>query len=45
MIREEVYQMALLDLQTMEISAEAERGGKSAASKGCSHTSLLLCFS
>ena len=36
--------MAVLDLQTMELSAEAaERGGKSAASKGCSHVSLIIC--
>jgi hypothetical protein len=40
--------MALLDLQTLELSDEAQRGGHSGASKGCgggdlSGLSLLLC--
>jgi hypothetical protein len=37
--------MAILDLQTLELSAEAERGGgKSGASKSCaSGLSLLIC--
>lgn len=36
--------MALLDLQGMELPAEAEfHRGKSAASKVCSGLSLLLC--
>jgi hypothetical protein len=37
--------MALLDLQTLALAPEAERGGHSGASKGCnnSNLSLLLC--
>jgi hypothetical protein len=38
--------MALLDLQGMVMPATEDRGGKSAASKGCgnnSGVSLLLC--
>jgi hypothetical protein len=39
--------MAVLDLQTMELAADAERGGgNSGASKGCGNNSvlsLLLC--
>jgi hypothetical protein len=34
--------MAILDLQGMD-APKGERNGKSAASKGCSHISLLLC--
>jgi hypothetical protein len=34
--------MAILDLQKMQGPSE-ERAGKSAASKGCSHASWLLC--